>query len=210
MKTNNSSNNLSQLSENKRLLRGQMLSLRKEFLQHGWSEASLAAQRHILNLPAWRHARQVLLYAAVRGELDTGLLFAHAIEAGKQVLFPRCIAPVVGDSCGRMELAFCAGHHQLIPGSYQIPEPDPAVCPGVETVDLALDLALIPGVAFSRTGERLGYGGGYYDRFFADNRSSGCIFIGFCASFQLLDSLPSAEWDVKVDAVCTENGVILI
>ena len=152
----------------------------------------------------------MLLYAAVRGELDTSLLFAHATEAGKQVLFPRCIPPAVGDPCGRMELAFCVNAHQLLPGSYQIPEPDPAVCPAVKAVDLALDLALIPGVAFSRSGERLGYGGGYYDRFFADSHSSGCLLIGFCASFQLLDSLPSAEWDIKVDAVCTENGAIFV
>ena len=173
-----------------------------------WEAASRSAQERILGLAQWQTARQVLLYSPVRGEIDTRLLFEAALAAGKQTLFPRCISPRAAGYAGCMELAPCTGPEQLIPGSFKIPEPSPHHCPPLAAEQLKLDLALIPGVAFSRKGERLGYGGGYYDRFFAANLQPCCLFIGFCAGFQLLDSLPSEPWDLKVDAVCTEEEII--
>ena len=68
-------------------------------------------------------------------------------------------------------------------------------------------LILLPGLAFDRQGHRLGYGGGYYDRFFA--QSSCLTLAGFCFSFQLCREVPADPWDVAMDAVCTDEELVL-
>ena len=69
-----------------------------------------------------------------------------------------------------------------------------------------LDLMVVPGVAFDRTGHRLGYGKGFYDRELHATGFSG-VLIGFCFEFQLLDRLPAESHDVPVDYIVTEQGL---
>lgn len=67
------------------------------------------------------------------------------------------------------------------------------------------DLVVVPGVAFTRTGDRLGQGGGWYDRFLVRTRP-GCIHVGVAFDFQLLDAVPSAPHDVRLHGVVTDAG----
>jgi len=81
-------------------------------------------------------------------------------------------------------------------------EPDPLRC---RAADIPPDVILVPGVAFSPGKVRLGYGGGFYDRFLA---ASDALKIGVAFSCQVLPELPAEAHDVRMDAIITENGMI--
>lgn len=88
----------------------------------------------------------------------------------------------------------------VIKGAYGIREP-------IKTHAIAIndiDTAVIPGVAFSKSGDRLGFGKGYYDRFLADFKG---VKLGICYDFQVLDTLPTAPHDVKMDTIITEKRI---
>ena len=184
-------------------LREELLCMRRSLPPGRLADVSLRAGLHILNLPAWQSAGQVLLYCSANGELDTGMLIDNALGNGKTVLLPRCIS----GKKGCMEFAPCQNRRELRAGPFGILEPNPETCPATEICSLHPQLAIIPGLAFTPEGLRLGYGGGYYDRFLAETSLEGCLLIGFCAGFQVVEFLPQESWDRKMDAVCNENGI---
>lgn len=128
------------------------------------------------------------LYAPFRGELDpTGL------EAEVQtIVYPR----VEPDGLVFVE----ARHDELVPGRWGLLEPEG------EPVDIAaIDAFIVPGVAFTRRGDRLGYGAGYYDRALGAAKGR---FVGFAFDAQIVDALPVAAYDVPMDVVVTETRVL--
>ncbi len=129
----------------------------------------------------------MLLYHSLPDEVDTHALIRR--WAGrKRILLP----VVVGDD---LELRLYAGDDRLAPGAFHIEEPR-----GEPFTDYAgIDLAVIPGVAFDRAGNRLGRGKGYYDRLLP--RLADTYKIGLCYPFQLADSLPAEAHDVRMDEV---------
>ena len=144
---------------------------------------------------AWRNARTVAIFAPQPREPDIELLWAHG--AGKTFAYPR----VVED---RLDLFCVASLHELAPGAFGLREPRAdlthAVAPDT------LDLILVPGVAFTRNGGRLGRGGGFYDRLLASLPAS-TIKIGVCFASQLLTELPVEPHDQRVDFNATESGM---
>lgn len=190
----------------KTALRREMLQRRRDLDREEAQRHGALAQAALLAHPAWVTARQVVLYVAVRNELDTDLLLRTAWEAGKEVLLPRCDPACSGVMC----LAPCLCAADLGPGSHGIPEPSPLRCPPVDpqSPTFAPDLAIIPGVAFDRQGNRLGYGGGYYDRFLSTPGMSATPLVGFAHAFQIVDALPAEAWDRPVNSLCTEEGLI--
>lgn len=155
---------------------------------------SRAICRWILAMPQWRQAERVFLYLSARGEPDTGMLIEAAWEQGKEVL-----APVCGE--GEGEMVFCPfeSFQDLRPGKWGILEPEPrGRIPGKGP-----GLCLVPGLAFGRQGNRLGYGKGYYDRFLAAGMES----VGLCYGELLFDSLPAGIHDRRVGFIATETGV---
>lgn len=90
--------------------------------------------------------------------------------------------------------------NHVIKGAYGIREPYKTVPIPVS----AIDVAVIPGVAFGKHGERLGFGKGYYDRFLADFNG---IKLGVCYDFQLLDALPTDNYDVTMNTIITEKRI---
>jgi len=91
---------------------------------------------------------------------------------------------------------------QLRTGRYGIAEPAPSS--PVAAVS-ELDLVLTPLVAFSSNGERLGMGGGYYDRAFASRRGSRPVLLGVAHDCQLVETLPTNSWDVRLHGIVTER-----
>uniref|UniRef100_B8DIG1 5-formyltetrahydrofolate cyclo-ligase n=1 Tax=Nitratidesulfovibrio vulgaris (strain DSM 19637 / Miyazaki F) TaxID=883 RepID=B8DIG1_NITV9 len=223
-------------AEARQALRRAMLSRRAALPPDEVARLGHAAQDALLASPAWQAARQVLLYVAVRNETATARLLDAAWADGKQVLLPRCVTsaiasapasgPVSGPISGsvaptqtaspaancdnEMCLAPCACAADLKPGRYGIAEPDPARCPAIDmdvAPDFAPDLAVIPGVAFDRQGNRLGHGAGYYDRFLAHPAMARTSLVGLAYAFQIVPALPVAPWDRPVHALCTEEGL---
>ena len=142
----------------------------------------------------WLRARSVFMYCSVGSEADTLRAARAALSAGKALYMPRCTAP------GAMEAVRVLALDALKPGKYGIPEPD-----GAATARCDDWLVIAPGLAFDRSGNRLGYGGGYYDRFLA---GFGGVKIGLAYNCQLEDELPAQPHDVPLSALITPEGII--
>jgi 5-formyltetrahydrofolate cyclo-ligase len=138
----------------------------------------------VAELPAYAAARRVMAYASIAGEPDTDGLHARLARDGKELVLPRMRG-------GAIEPALAG--ERLARGELGIAEPTGA------TVDPAsIDLVIVPGVAFTLAGDRLGRGKGHYDRFLA---GVSCPTVGVCFAEQVVDTLPTTTHDVRVGAV---------
>ena len=163
--------------------------------------ANTRINHRITGLESWQQARSVLLYLPVNGEVDTWPLFENCMRRGCEVFLPCCRKKEPG--C--MDFFQVTGKDQLVPGAYNIPEPDPDQCRLMQRPDA--DIVLVPGVGFDRHGFRIGYGGGYYDRFFARHPMDKALIIGLAFACQIMDHLPHDPWDKPVDMVVTEEEI---
>jgi 5-formyltetrahydrofolate cyclo-ligase len=166
-----------------------------------WRAASLAnsVQQRLLQSACYRAARCVVLYAAKHNEVQTERILTDALATGRRVLFPR-VVPKTHD----LVLVEVGDPAALRPGAFGILEPS-----GIEIVppgDLGRALVCVPGVAFSLTGERLGRGGGYYDRLIACLAPQ-ALTAGLAYSFQVLDRLAQSPHDRRLDLIVTECAV---
>ena len=138
----------------------------------------------VAELLEYRSANGVMAFAGMNSEPDTDALFSLLSADGKRLLLPRVE--------GR-ELAVCDGDGQLVTSSFGVREPTgPAL-----TLDV-IDFVIVPGLAFTRAGDRLGYGGGFYDRFLPSVKAPN---VGVCFREQIVDALPMHENDVHVQRV---------
>lgn len=188
-------------------LRRHLLAQRRARDPQEAERQSRAAQERLLGAPCWREAGSVALFVGVRDEIRTDLLLRAAWASGRELWLPR----VRRGQKGLMDFVRCQGPEDLAPGSFGLVEPRPEHG-GSGPGDTAFrpGLILVPGLAFDRHGNRMGYGGGYYDRFLAGLAQSGRTSIpaiGFCFGFQLVETVPCAPWDRPVDGICTEGGL---
>ncbi len=158
-------------------------------------------------LPQWKAARVVLLYVPMRGEFETASLDAEARQHGRMVAYPRVESVEPATMCVALTstsppLATPGqSRDDWLLGVFGCYEPSgPALDPG------EIDFALVPGLAFTKDGSRLGRGKGYYDRFLASLRTD-CFKCGIGHDFQLVDNLPAEPHDVPLDAVATPTRV---
>lgn len=154
------------------------------------------------NLYSWevyQNVRYIFCYVSFRSEINTFPLLIHSLNHGKIVSVPRIN---IKTKIMRAYIINDISNH-LKPGNYGILEPDPEC---VEADYSKIGLIITPGLAFTQRGDRLGYGGGYYDRFLHEHSKT-----PICAptySRLILDFLPVKENDVPVDYLITESGVI--
>lgn len=162
-------------------------------LRSAWS-AAIAARAQ--GLDAWRRAESVQLFiGALPGEVETWGLAAACLAAGKALVCPR----VEGE---RLELRRVEELNALARSDQGLWEPSPD-CALVEPQ--AIDLALLPGLAFDRRGGRLGLGRGFYDRLL---RETAAERVGLCFDLQVTPSTPMDQGDERVSRVVTELRVI--
>lgn len=153
--------------------------------------AARAVFARLAEYEPYQKARTVMAYLACRGELSLEYVIRDVLGSGKTLLLPRCESP------GIMTARRISGGEDLAPGIFGLTEPKEE-CEIVNPEDI--DLILVPGVAFDRAGNRLGQGGGYYDRFL---ERSGARRVGVCHGFALLDAVPHETHDVTMDDVIT-------
>ena len=182
--------------------------LRREVLQARMSlspaevrEKSRLITQKVLNMPEWLQAKTILFYADFRHEAATGELVLTALEQDKQVAFP-CTIPAE-----RRLIPFLIRNYpeDLQPGAWGILEPKSDLLTPIPPEDL--DLVIVPGVVFDEAGNRLGYGGGYYDRFLP-LLGKQAVTVALAFELQLRKELEPETHDVAVRFIVTEKRII--
>lgn len=188
------------MSEQKRTLRRRMLDLRESLSPEQVRRESLAVCERLVNHPVFKEGKTILFYFPFRKEVDVRPAMEEAWSAGKRVVLPKA------DPATKSLSFFSLRRGEpLVQGSYGIPEPSgnasAKIPPG------AIDLVVVPGVAFDERGYRLGYGGGYYDRFFS--RHPGPFKrIGVAYSFQVVPTVCPEEHDQRLDGLITPSETL--
>ena len=152
-------------------------------------------------------ATNIGLFLAFDGEQDLHALISTAWARGQRVFLP-----IVHGMGQTMSFAACEENTNLVPNRYGIMEPDAATAQTIRPAEL--DYVLAPLVAFDAQCHRIGVGGGFYDRTFAFKRAAadnqagtaiGPTMIGVAFDWQKLESIQPQPWDVRLDAIVTEN-----
>ncbi|MDO4285528.1 MAG: 5-formyltetrahydrofolate cyclo-ligase [Eubacteriales bacterium] len=172
-------------------------------LRHEYSE--LIAKR-LLDSPQYQRAGMLFLYISYRSEVETEAILEAALTDGKEVYAPRVMAE------GKMEFYRITSPAELIPSPMGIPEPqpDPArLFPYArhEREGEAQDvLVVMPGTAFDRQRNRIGYAGGYYDRFLLRFPKRVTAALAYCE--QLVEEIPAEAHDIRPDVIVTPEGMV--
>lgn len=200
----------------KHRLRERMKRLRDELPEEQRSAASDAIAERLFSSLWYDKAKEILVYSAIRSEVDLSAFCARARADGKRMFFPK----VQGDA---MDFFQVDSESQLCLGAFGVREPrtggdekdcEPAercgekgyagrIWSGNDSVQIPI---LVPGVAFSRTGARIGYGKGYYDRYLAAHAE---LFpVGICFGAQLVDVIPAEPCDRPMERIVTETETL--
>ncbi|MED4754230.1 5-formyltetrahydrofolate cyclo-ligase [Brevibacillus choshinensis] len=182
----------------KQQLRSRIMEERKVLPAAERSEYSAQVCRLLAEHEQLARARAIMAFHPFGVELDILPFVEEAQTRGQEIWLPLTIP-----SDRRLIPYRYEGKHMLKQGVYGIWEPDPALA---QEADLSkLDAVLVPGVAFDREGGRMGYGGGYYDRFLAA-LGSRPFLVGIAFSMQVIDKVPREPHDICLDGLVTESG----
>jgi len=188
------------LAEDKRVLRKNMISRRQAFTGSKKAEANRKIYDNILSLQAFEKAGHIHAYVSTPSEADTyGIMeYILHLSSQKHLFLPR----VTGE--GTMEFFEVTDLNRDLKVGYKgITEP---VAPIERASNQSPEIILVPGVAFDKNFNRMGYGKGFYDRYLA-LRGQKSLKVGVCYSFQLLQEIPCEENDVKMDIIVTDDGI---
>ena len=189
----------------KTALRRRFSALRDALTAEQRTAAEAAIRDRLFSLPAWQDAPLVCGYVSVRGEMDTDPIWRRAASEGKAYALP---VTVTGADEGRMIFRRTASYapDKLVSARFGIFEPSED-CPAPALSDFAGAVILVPGLAFDDGGYRIGYGGGYYDRFLASLKSARIPVTTVGAVFAVCRQreLPHLPHDIPVDYVIDER-----
>lgn len=162
------------------------------------NEISDQIQQYLFQSDLWRDAQTIGVYLSIGDEWDTREIVKRALEEGRDVVIPKTIPDT-------KELVFyrITDPSQTVMGHFNLEEPDIEV---TESVDKdRIDLLIVPGLVFTENGYRIGFGGGYYDRFLADFVNP---TVSILHSSQIVDTFSVEHFDIPVNYLITEKGMI--
>lgn len=180
----------------KKEIRKRMLAKRQELSNEEVGEKSQQICARLKQEDVFCRSDNICLYMPIRNEVDVTLLFKTVWESKKSLWLPR-----VDKNTGQMRFFAYERDTSLVMGKYHIQEPDSTCC----LVPDETTLVVMPGAAFSQNRERIGYGGGYYDRFLAENDM--CRTVAVCYDFQILKSIPAQLHDIKPEMIISEERI---
>ena len=189
------------LHKEKKQMREAILASRNALPAASRSAASRVIIEKVCALPAYQSAQTVLAYSGFGSEIETQTLIEQIITDGKIAVLPR-----VDRVTQSLILHSVNGPGELVASKWGIREP-PVEAPTVSAS--AIEFILMPGVAFDRTGNRLGYGRGYYDKLLTSVDPALARVAG-AFSCQIVVIVPVAPHDQKIDIIITENEIINI
>lgn len=191
------------MSTSVKIIRQQMRARRQALSALEQDIAGACTVTRILRDPLFLRSKRIALYLPNDGELDLTDLLEPAWQMNKH-----CFLPVLASHGKRLSFAPLTADSHLRPNRFGIPEP--VVGRRERCQPLQLDLVLAPLVAFDTNGNRLGMGGGYYDRSFGflcrRQHWRRPQLIGVAHDFQRVDNLPAQRWDVPLQGVFTNTG----
>jgi 5-formyltetrahydrofolate cyclo-ligase len=192
------------MSAGKAEIRARLRARREAVSAQAAALASEELAGHLVALPEFDAATTVAIFCAFRAEIDPMALLDLPGAAGKRICLPRThrrparlTFHSIPTPPGATRASVRAG---LVPGAYGILEPT-----GPEVPLHALELVVVPALAFDRQGYRLGWGGGYYDRVLAELPAR-AVTVGVGFAFQVVDELPREPHDLPVMRVLTPSG----
>ena len=182
--------------EEKKALR-RIMTAKMQALQPAYCrKADAAISRYVLSLPAYKAAHTICTYVGMPHEIDTKPLIECMLADGKRVGVPLCVGK------GIMEMREICGLDELQPGTWGILEPAsdaPLLRPD------EIDLGLIPCVSGNEAGQRLGYGGGFYDAYLA---KASFLRVLLCRKAMMTAPIPMEPHDAAMDVVVSEDGAV--
>lgn len=186
------------IAEKKQLLRKALLEKRKALHNEKKIKSDSLIAERFLSSNFYKQCKTLLIYCSTPIEVDTFKVIESALRDGKNVA-----APVCTDFGGRMDFYLFDDVSQLVTAHFDILAPLP--CEENLVVDFTDALCVVPALSFDGSGNRLGYGKGYYDRFLT---RTDVLSVGFCYEDFLCEKLPTDSFDKTVDYLVCENSVI--
>lgn len=183
--------------ESKKDIRNRICHIRENISFQEVQEKSKLIQEQVLELPEYKEADHILLYADFRHEVMTKDIFMSAIRDKKKVYFPKCNAD------GSMDFYQVISVRQLTDNVWGIKEPKEDPKSKYCYFQEENTLAIVPGVAFDTRGYRVGYGKGFYDKYFVKYRA--ITMIGLAFAEQIIDEVPNDIHDIKMDKIVSEQ-----
>jgi len=154
----------------------------------------------IMDMPEYEESSSVFCYVPHENEVDVRLVLEDALHQGKALFVPK----IEGKGIMRAALVPEGPLDSLTPGAYGIPTME-----GTRTADPEeLDIIIVPGIAFDISGNRVGRGGGYYDRYLSQTRGSKCFKCAVAYDFQVIEEIHAQPWDMPMDALVTPTETI--
>lgn len=192
----------------RKALRKELRSARRALTPSQQHTASRKLFRQLAQHPLFIRSRHIAFYLANDGEIDPALLFRHARRLGKV-----CYLPVVsGWPRNSMKFQRIGKHQQWTRNRFGIAEPRARA--NSQTPPWRLDMVLMPLVGYDRQGNRLGMGGGFYDRTFAYLRRRHTWFapslIGLAHECQKMATLPVEPWDIPLDGIVSDAECLML
>lgn len=176
------------MKQYKAQLRSHIRQQKRDMCQEDIHRRSEILCHRMLSTDAYRNAKTIYGYLPFNQEVRTLPILQRALADGKHVALPKCYGK-------EMRFVLISDLSRIRPSTFGAPEP-------VEDFPIANDpaaLVLVPGLAFDSAGHRMGYGGGFYDRFLA--REPGHPTIALCFDFQMISRLKTEPHDISIDTV---------
>lgn len=167
-------------------------NLRREITDEKITEISNQIYENLIDLDLYKNAKSIFIYLSMDKEIDTSKIINHALANGKKVYVPYL-------ENKNMSLRRLRSLDDLTEGAFGI-----KTSKNEESITNP-DLSLVPGLSFDKNKNRLGYGGGYYDKYLANNQT---ISIGLFADVARSFEVPTDETDISLDYILTENGIL--
>jgi len=175
----------------KKAFRREISAKKRAMTQEEIVQASARLAEKLYASDLYKNSQSIYAYLSYNQEVRTNPIINRALMDGKRVAVPK----VFGDD---MKFLWIRDLHDIAPGAYNIPEP---IADGPEADD-EFALILMPGLAFDPEGHRLGYGGGFYDRYLAQHHQH--KLVALCYGFQMFEHLETEAHDIPVDLVIAD------
>lgn len=187
--------------EQKKQIRNTILKIRNSLTLQEIIEAEKLIFDNLLKLEQFIKSKNIFCYLSFRSEVPTQNIIKYCQQNEKNVYIPIC-----NMDTKEMIISLYDKDVELIASSYGLQEAS------IETIKLSdrniLDTALMPGAVFDIKGYRIGYGAGYYDKFYAHTDKQ-IYKIALAYSFQIVDEIPKDDYDIPVNCIITEKGIIM-